>query len=370
MSSATNRTERLAKALKDARPDFTLHNARVFSRAVIEAPEAVFAEKPLTFLPSATDLKDVTDSATRTEPAADSAIPVHPAHARAGDIVTIDGVSAIYMGSGTALTADGSVEPLGGASPASFHASAPTAPLSWEANVSLRALAEEVQRRLPEAEARFASAEAEYQACENAGREEQRAQHGGRRVEHQDELHRVRRAAHYALERAKRSAADAESYGGGPRPGYMMYSSDGTIYLGLVVSGGQVIVPPDAGGQAVVNLADAILELAAKYGQERCGADAIRFVNPLARGADRLRLQLVRDLQRVCSGIDSDSDLGAVELWKLLSPDFREARGIFDMSALLHYIETEGNASMSPGRQLFFWFSEDSMRAVAAANGL
>lgn len=51
MTSATNRTERLAKALKDSRPDFTLHNARVFARSVIEAPEDVFGAKPLTYLP-------------------------------------------------------------------------------------------------------------------------------------------------------------------------------------------------------------------------------------------------------------------------------------------------------------------------------
>lgn len=51
MSSATNRTERLAKALMEARPDFTLHNARAFARGVIEAPEAVFGSKPLTIMP-------------------------------------------------------------------------------------------------------------------------------------------------------------------------------------------------------------------------------------------------------------------------------------------------------------------------------
>lgn len=51
MASATNRTERLAKALKETRPDFTLHNARVFARAVIDAPSDVFGGRPLTFLP-------------------------------------------------------------------------------------------------------------------------------------------------------------------------------------------------------------------------------------------------------------------------------------------------------------------------------
>ncbi|OHU57106.1 hypothetical protein BKG82_13025 [Mycobacteroides chelonae] len=51
MTSATNRTERLAKALKESRPDFTLHNARVFARSIIEAPEDAFGAKPLTYLP-------------------------------------------------------------------------------------------------------------------------------------------------------------------------------------------------------------------------------------------------------------------------------------------------------------------------------
>lgn len=51
MAHATNRTEMLAKALKRAREDFSLHNARVFARSVIEAPSDVFAAKPLTFLP-------------------------------------------------------------------------------------------------------------------------------------------------------------------------------------------------------------------------------------------------------------------------------------------------------------------------------
>ncbi|KMV19614.1 hypothetical protein ACT17_06095 [Mycolicibacterium conceptionense] len=51
MAHATNRTEMLAKALKRAREDFSLHNARVFARSVIEAPPDVFAAKPLTFLP-------------------------------------------------------------------------------------------------------------------------------------------------------------------------------------------------------------------------------------------------------------------------------------------------------------------------------
>ncbi|SKT51690.1 FtsK/SpoIIIE family [Mycobacteroides abscessus subsp. massiliense] len=55
MASATNRTEMLAKALIRARPDFTLHNARVFARTVIEAPENVFESKPLRFLPSDTE---------------------------------------------------------------------------------------------------------------------------------------------------------------------------------------------------------------------------------------------------------------------------------------------------------------------------
>ncbi|MBE5465145.1 MULTISPECIES: hypothetical protein [Mycobacteroides] len=55
MASATNRTEMLAKALMRARPDFTLHNARVFSRAVIDAPEIVFGAKPLKYLPRDTD---------------------------------------------------------------------------------------------------------------------------------------------------------------------------------------------------------------------------------------------------------------------------------------------------------------------------
>ncbi len=51
MASATNRTEILAKALKHARPDFTLRNARIFARAVIDAPANVFCAKPLKFLP-------------------------------------------------------------------------------------------------------------------------------------------------------------------------------------------------------------------------------------------------------------------------------------------------------------------------------
>ncbi|KXO93034.1 Uncharacterised protein (plasmid) [Tsukamurella tyrosinosolvens] len=51
MAHATNRTEMLAKALKRAREDFSLHNARAFARSVIEAPPDVFAAKPLTFLP-------------------------------------------------------------------------------------------------------------------------------------------------------------------------------------------------------------------------------------------------------------------------------------------------------------------------------
>ncbi len=51
MSSATNRTELLAKALKQCRPDFSLHNARVFARTVIDAPDGVFGAKPLRFLP-------------------------------------------------------------------------------------------------------------------------------------------------------------------------------------------------------------------------------------------------------------------------------------------------------------------------------
>ncbi|KRQ24257.1 MULTISPECIES: FtsK/SpoIIIE domain-containing protein [Mycobacteroides] len=55
MASATNRTEMLAKALMRARLDFTLHNARVFARAVIDAPESVFGAKPLRFLPNDTD---------------------------------------------------------------------------------------------------------------------------------------------------------------------------------------------------------------------------------------------------------------------------------------------------------------------------
>lgn len=55
MASATNRTEMLAKALIRARPDFTLHNARVFARTVIDAPENVFGSKPLRFLPNDTE---------------------------------------------------------------------------------------------------------------------------------------------------------------------------------------------------------------------------------------------------------------------------------------------------------------------------
>ncbi|BBY54010.1 hypothetical protein [Mycolicibacillus koreensis] len=55
MVSSTNRTDRLAKALKDARPDFTLHNARGFARAVIDAPHQVFAAKPLSYLPAPAD---------------------------------------------------------------------------------------------------------------------------------------------------------------------------------------------------------------------------------------------------------------------------------------------------------------------------
>ncbi|UQX13451.1 hypothetical protein [Candidatus Mycobacterium methanotrophicum] len=50
-AGGTNRTERLAKALKESRPDFTLHNARIFARTVIDAPDGIFSAKPLKFLP-------------------------------------------------------------------------------------------------------------------------------------------------------------------------------------------------------------------------------------------------------------------------------------------------------------------------------
>lgn len=77
MASATNRTEMLAKALMRARLDFTLHNARVFARAVIDAPESVFGAKPLRFLPNDTDgegpvrlvLDEFTQAAERSAPA-------------------------------------------------------------------------------------------------------------------------------------------------------------------------------------------------------------------------------------------------------------------------------------------------------------
>ncbi|WP_162625568.1 hypothetical protein [Mycolicibacterium llatzerense] len=51
MPAATNRTDRLVKALKESRPDFTLHNARIFARAVIDAPDGTYGAKPLVFLP-------------------------------------------------------------------------------------------------------------------------------------------------------------------------------------------------------------------------------------------------------------------------------------------------------------------------------
>ncbi|MEN4465451.1 hypothetical protein ABFV47_14460 [Mycolicibacterium fortuitum] len=58
MASTTDRTERLVKALKAARPDFTLHTARVFAQAVIEAPDNIYAASPLTFLRGVTDESD------------------------------------------------------------------------------------------------------------------------------------------------------------------------------------------------------------------------------------------------------------------------------------------------------------------------
>lgn len=158
MASPTNRTERLVKALKDSRPDFTLHNARVFARAVIEAPDGAFGEKPLSYLPREPrgtdgdgstksellrglwphdDVSDVWANSgdgphaalcglggsgksfsvvTYVAPGAeffrlDSAasrkpVPVSPAAAQTGDLVVQpSGVSGLYLGSGRVFVA-------------------------------------------------------------------------------------------------------------------------------------------------------------------------------------------------------------------------------------------------------------------------
>ncbi|OHU52341.1 hypothetical protein BKG82_18935 [Mycobacteroides chelonae] len=106
MSSATNRTERLAKALKDARPDFTLYNARVFARELIGSPEGVFGMKPLAILPREAR------SAPEIRPgvALPPATPVAAYAARPGDLVAQPGGEfAPYLGSGRVLVADGEV---------------------------------------------------------------------------------------------------------------------------------------------------------------------------------------------------------------------------------------------------------------------
>ncbi|WP_071288669.1 hypothetical protein [Mycolicibacterium llatzerense] len=138
MSSATNRTELLAKALKKCRPDFSLHNARVFARAVIDAPDGVFGAKPLTFLPGGpagpartheapivgTNIDGPLHVAARVRNAADvvvlpipfsaaemyrlpaaegggAAVPIPLADAAAGDLVVqANGISGIYLGNG------------------------------------------------------------------------------------------------------------------------------------------------------------------------------------------------------------------------------------------------------------------------------
>nr|WP_172692671.1 ATP-binding protein [Mycolicibacterium sp. CBMA 213]AVN58480.1 hypothetical protein B5P44_p00185 [Mycolicibacterium sp. CBMA 213] len=146
MSSATNRTELLAKALKQCRPDFTLYNARVFARAVIDAPDGVFGAKPLTFLPArqgdvgrvsrdeppiaGTNLHGPLPAAAGprvtgevlVEPIPDSgaemyrlpapevggaAAPISLSDAVAGDVVVqADGRSGIYLGNGKMVVSD------------------------------------------------------------------------------------------------------------------------------------------------------------------------------------------------------------------------------------------------------------------------
>lgn len=132
MAHATNRIEMLAKALKRARPDFTLHNSRAFARAVIDAPADVFGDKPLTFLPtdqaSSNFWQDASDSANPSTSAElygfENGAPVEGAHAetgryftsyvqgvdaRPGDVVVGDQGTGIVLGEGMILDSSGVV---------------------------------------------------------------------------------------------------------------------------------------------------------------------------------------------------------------------------------------------------------------------
>lgn len=130
MSSATNRTERLATALKESRPDFTLHNARVFARAVIEAPEGTFGAKPLRYLPQkqsaasprrssherAHDLSaagvSLPSRAELLRDTGNGAQPVAVVDARPGDLVVAPmGERSLYLGNGQVLMGDADQEP-------------------------------------------------------------------------------------------------------------------------------------------------------------------------------------------------------------------------------------------------------------------
>lgn len=191
MSAATNRTERLATALKDARPDFTLRNARVFSRAVIDAPDGVFGEKPLTFLPDASPVasKDVTTLAETAAPAV-------------GD------------------------------------AARTPAEVTWRGNASLRKLAEDADARLTQAEVNLTAAREEHERHINPP-------HDGPTPDCADHamiigLGNLARAAEAAVQSAKACLDDIAAHHGGPVPGYLVLNRTGR-WLGLVVSGGQVV---------------------------------------------------------------------------------------------------------------------------------
>ncbi len=183
MSAATNRTERLAKALKDARPDFTLHNARVFSRAVIEAPDDVFGAKPLTFLPESVGLKDVTPTATFAPTPVESRAP---------------------------------------------------AGATWRGNDSLRKLAEAADARLTAAEEAFAAARDEL---ERFKADTDQSSEGW--YDHYKRLSDRAETAAAAVWAAKAHRPIVVG-GDGPVPGYFMLTHTGR-WLGLVASGGQVI---------------------------------------------------------------------------------------------------------------------------------
>lgn len=67
MSSNSDAITRTARALQNLRPDFTLTNAKTFARALASAPEGVFGEKPLAYLPAQSDTPKLSEHVTSKE---------------------------------------------------------------------------------------------------------------------------------------------------------------------------------------------------------------------------------------------------------------------------------------------------------------